>query len=75
MNKLRTIFSQKIDLIRDEYEFVSARTNPYCIQHKETCFDLEIWQVKEIKQALIEADDGEFTTDKDLAKTAKKYNR
>ena len=61
--------------MRGEYDFARARNNPYCNQYKETCFDLEIWQVKEIKQALIEADDGEFTTDKDLAKTAKKYNR
>ena len=73
MNKLRSIFSQKIDLIRDEGDFVRARTNPYCNQHEETCFDLDIWQVKEIKQALIEADDGKFATDKDLAKIAKKY--
>ena len=75
MNRLRTISSRKIDLIRDEYNFVSARNNPYCNQHKETCFDLEIWQAKEIKQALIEADDGKFATDKDLAKAAKKYTR
>lgn len=75
MNNLSATTRQKIDQMHDGYDFVRARNNPYCDQHKETFFDLEIWQVKEIKQALIEADDGEFATDEDLAKTAKKYTR
>ncbi len=75
MNNLSATTSQKIDLMRDDYDFVRTRNNPYCDQHKEIYFDLEIWQVKEIKQALIEADDSEFATNEDLAKPAKKYNR
>ena len=39
----------------------------------ERYLELEAWQIKEIKQALKEADAGEFASDKDLAKTIKKY--
>jgi predicted transcriptional regulator len=39
----------------------------------ERYLELEAWQVKEIKQALKEADAGEFASDKDLAKAIKKY--
>ena len=34
---------------------------------------LEAWQIKEIKQALEEADAGEFSLAEDLAKAVKKY--
>lgn len=39
----------------------------------ERYLELEAWQVKEIKQALKEADAAEFASDKDLAKAIKKY--
>jgi len=39
----------------------------------ERYLELEAWQVKEIKQALKQADAGEFASDKDLAKAIKKY--
>ena len=39
----------------------------------ERYLELEAWQIKEIKQALKEADAGEFASDKDLAKVIKKY--
>ena len=39
----------------------------------ERYLELEAWQIKEIKQALKEADAGEFASDKDLAKAIKKY--
>ena len=39
----------------------------------ERYLELEAWQVKEIKQALKEADAGEFASDKDIDKAIKKY--
>jgi predicted transcriptional regulator len=39
----------------------------------ERYLELEAWQIKEIKQALKEADAGDFASDKDLAKAIKKY--
>ena len=39
----------------------------------ERYLELEAWQIKEIKQALKEADAGEFASDKNLAKAIKKY--
>lgn len=39
----------------------------------ERYLELEAWLIKEIKQALKEADSGEFASDKDLAKAIKKY--
>ena len=39
----------------------------------ERYLELEAWQIKEIKQALKEADAGEFASDKDLAQAIKKY--
>lgn len=35
--------------------------------------EAEAWQIKEIKQALKEADAGDFVSDKELAKAMKKY--
>lgn len=44
------------------------------IDHSCRAFhELDAWQIKEIKQAIKEADAGEFASDKDLAKAIKKY--
>jgi hypothetical protein len=59
--------------MRDEYEFGGASNNPYPSQQKDLHLDLAAWQIKEIKQALKEADAGEFSLAEDLAKAAKKY--
>ena len=39
----------------------------------ERYLEVEAWQIKEIKQALKEADAGDFVSDKELAKAMKKY--
>lgn len=35
--------------------------------------EIEAWQIEEIEQAIKEAEAGDFATDKQLAKVAKKY--
>ena len=59
--------------MRDEYEFGGASNNPYPSQQKDLRIELEAWQIKEIKQALKEADAAKFSLAEDLAKAAKKY--
>ena len=59
--------------MRDEYEFGGASSNPHPSQQKNPHLELAAWQVKEIKQALKEADAGEFSLAEDLAKAAEKY--
>ena len=39
----------------------------------ERYLEIEKWQIKEIKQAIKEADVGEFVSEKDLEKVKKKY--
>ena len=39
----------------------------------ERYLEIEAWQVKEIKTALIEADNNEFIDEKDFAELIKKY--
>jgi predicted transcriptional regulator len=39
----------------------------------ERYLEVEDWQVKEIKQAIIEADAGDFVSEKELEKVKKKY--
>lgn len=59
--------------MRDEYDFGGASNKPYPSQQKDPRLVLEAWQIKEIKQALKEADAGEFSLAEDLANAAKKY--
>jgi len=59
--------------MRDEYEFGGASSNPHPSQQKDLRIELEAWQIKEIKQALKEADAAKFSLAEDLAKAAKKY--
>lgn len=39
----------------------------------ERYLEVEAWQIREIKQALKEADAGDFVSDAELAKIVKKY--
>ncbi len=56
----------------DGYDFCGASNHPYPSQQKNPHLELAAWQVKEIKQALKEADAGEFSLAEDLAKAAEK---
>lgn len=58
---------------RGEYDFGGAINNSYPSRQKEHCLELAAWQIKEIKQALKEADAGEFVPAEDIAKAVKKY--
>jgi hypothetical protein len=59
--------------MRDKYDFGGARNNPYASLQKGRQLELTAWQIKKIKQALKEADSGEFVPAADLAKTKKKH--
>lgn len=43
------------------------------IETKEHYLESEDWQIKEIRQAVKEADAGDFVSDEDFAKIVKKY--
>ena len=62
---------------KSQLEKLAAATNRsksfLAAEALERYLELEAWQIKEIKQALKEADAGEFASDKDLAKAIKKY--
>jgi predicted transcriptional regulator len=62
---------------KSQLEKLAAATNRsksfLATEALERYLELEAWQIKEIKQALKEADAGEFASDKDLAKAIKKY--
>ncbi len=59
--------------MRDEYNFGRASNNRHSSQQKDPHLELASWQIKEIKQALKEADAGEFSLAEDLENAAKKY--
>ncbi len=52
----------------------TGRTKSYItIQALQEFLEREMWQINEIKQALIEADNGEFATDDEVASMHKKW--
>ena len=71
----KSVFSliKMIQFMRDEYDFDGARNNPYSSRQQGRQLDLTAWQVKEIKQALKEADSGEFVPATVLSETKTKY--
>ena len=60
--------------MRDKYDFGVARNKPYSSRQKEPLLELAAWQIKEIEQALLEADTGEFSTTEDLVRVVEKYS-
>ena len=66
-------FIQITKSMRDEYDFSRASKNPYPLRQKECALVFEAWQIKEIREALKEADAGDFAPAEDLAKAAKRY--
>ena len=59
--------------MRNEYDFSEGLNNPYLPQKEERHFEFTALQIKEIEQALHEADAGQFASVEDLAKATKKY--
>ena len=59
--------------MRDEYDFSDARNNPYLSQNEKRHFEIAALQIKEIEQALHEADAGKFASVEDVAKATKTY--
>ncbi|MFM8464496.1 MAG: hypothetical protein ACKOA0_10450 [Burkholderiaceae bacterium] len=58
----------------DKYDFGVARNKPYSSRQKEPLLELAAWPIKEIEQALIEADTGEFSATEDLVRVVEKYS-
>ena len=59
--------------MRDEYDFFEARNNPFLPLKEERHFEFTALQIKEIEQALHEADAGQFASVEDLVKATKQY--
>ena len=59
--------------MRDEYDFSETRNNPYLSLKEDRHFEFTALQIKEIEQALHEADAGQFASVEDLAKAITKY--
>lgn len=59
--------------MRDEYDFSKALKNLCPLRQKECALVFEAWQIKEIRQALKEADAGDFAPAEDLAKAVKRF--
>ena len=59
--------------MRNEYDFSEARNNPYLSLKEERHSEFMALQIKEIEQALHEADAGQFASVEDLAKAITKY--
>jgi len=59
--------------MRNEYDFSEARNNPYLSLKEERHSEFMELQIKEIEQALHEADAGQFASVEDLAKAITKY--
>ena len=59
--------------MRDEYDFSEARNNPYLSLKEERHSEFTELQIKEIEQALHEADAEKFASVENFAKATKKY--
>ncbi len=62
---------------RDQLEQLAAatqRSQSYLAEEAiERYLELEAWQIREINEALKEANEGDFVSDEELARTLKKY--
>jgi predicted transcriptional regulator len=68
------ITDNQTNFMRDEYDFDGAQTNLYLHQSREQrCLEIGMWRIKEIEQALTEADEGEFVSAEDFINVVKKY--
>ena len=59
--------------MRDEYDFSEARNNPYLSLKEDRHSEFTELQIKEIEQALHEADTHQFASVADLVKAITKY--
>ena len=59
--------------MRNEYDFSEARNNPYLSLKEERHFEFTALQIKEIEQALHEAEAGQFASVEDLVKAIMKH--
>ena len=59
--------------MRDEYDFSEARNNPYLSLKEDRHSEFTELQIKEIEQALHEAEAHQFASVADLAKATKTY--
>ena len=62
------------NFMRDEYDFDGALNNLYLHQFREQQrLEVDMWRLKELEQALTEADEGEFVSAEDFTNAVKKY--
>lgn len=70
--RLPAALSEQLGQLAD----ATGRTKSYlAVQAIQDFVDREAWQVAEIKQALIEADAGDFATDEEVQAVFKKWGR
>jgi predicted transcriptional regulator len=66
--------SNKTKKMLEDLSEATQRTKSFLASEAiERYLEIEAWQVKEIKTALIEADNNEFIDEKDFAELIKKY--
>lgn len=70
--RIPTELQDKIDKVAQALE----RPRSWVVQHALTDFvDSQAWQIEEIKQAVVEADSGDFATDAQIQKLNNKYKK
>lgn len=68
-----TVSTKTKDLLEKLAEDTDRSESMMAAEAIERYLEVEDWQVKEIKQAIIEADAGDFVSEKKLEEVKKKY--
>jgi len=68
-----TVSAKTKNLLEKLAEDTDRSESMLAVEAIERYLEVEDWRVKEIKQAIIEADAGDFVSEKELEKVKKKY--
>ena len=68
-----TVSAKTKNLLEKLAEDTDRSESMLAVEAIERYLEVEDWRVKEIKQAIVEADAGEFVSEKELEKVKKKY--
>jgi predicted transcriptional regulator len=68
-----TVSAKTKNLLEKLAEDTDRSESMLAVEAIERYLEVEDWRVKEIKQAIIEADAGDYVSEKELEKVKKKY--
>jgi predicted transcriptional regulator len=68
-----TVSAKTKNLLEKLAEDTDRSESMLAVEAIERYLEVEDWRVKEIKQAIVEADAGDFVSEKELEKVKKKY--